>query len=81
MIIPLCFTSIGRVDDVIVLSSGEKVVPTPMEATIAGHPRIAVALVFGRERSEVGVLVEPMPGQEPDRSDPDWLSKFRQDIW
>lgn len=55
--------------------------PIPMEAAIAGDPRTAVAMVFGRERSEVGVIVEPAQGQDPDRSDPDWLSKFRQDLW
>ncbi|KAF7332719.1 Acetyl-CoA synthetase-like protein [Mycena kentingensis (nom. inval.)] len=50
---------VGRVDDLIVLATGEKVSPAPLEDVISASPFVAGAVVFGRERDFVGVLVEP----------------------
>jgi hypothetical protein len=44
---------------VLTLSSGEKVVPAPIEERIMLDKRIHSAILFGRERNQVGVLIEP----------------------
>ncbi|KAI1074775.1 hypothetical protein F5B20DRAFT_573887 [Whalleya microplaca] len=49
----------GRSDDVIVFSSGEKLNPTTIEELIESHPLVKGALVFGSNRFEAGLLVEP----------------------
>jgi long-subunit acyl-CoA synthetase (AMP-forming) len=49
---------IGRVDDVIVMANGEKAVPGPLEGMLMTSPLVRGVLVFGRERSQLGVLVE-----------------------
>ncbi|KAK2802567.1 putative NRPS-like protein biosynthetic cluster [Onygenales sp. PD_10] len=50
---------IGRGDDVIVLSNGEKFNPTTMETMIQGHPLVSKAVVIGQGRFQSALLVEP----------------------
>ena len=68
--------STGRVDDVLILASGENVVPAPMEDVIMSSPLVDGALIFGRGRNQVGVLLEPRPGVQVDD-----LVEFRNKIW
>lgn len=49
---------IGRKDDLLVLSNGEKINPTGIEASIGQHPMVRDALIFGSGRFQVGVLLE-----------------------
>jgi hypothetical protein len=49
---------VGRVDDVIVMANGEKAVPGPLEGVLMASPLVSGVLAFGRERSQLGVLVE-----------------------
>jgi long-subunit acyl-CoA synthetase (AMP-forming) len=56
------------------LSSGEKTVPAPIEEAIVSNKRIRSAVLFGRGRDQVGVLIEPM------KYDQD-ASAFVDDIW
>ncbi|KAJ7117635.1 hypothetical protein C8R44DRAFT_832337 [Mycena epipterygia] len=49
---------VGRIDDVIVHSSGEKTVPVPMEDIIMNDPQIKGVVIFGARHSQPGVLVE-----------------------
>ncbi|KAH0841821.1 hypothetical protein FOPE_06639 [Fonsecaea pedrosoi] len=49
----------GRLDDVLVLSNGEKFNPVPMEAIIQGHPLLRGALYYGQGRFQPALLVEP----------------------
>ncbi|KAK7178811.1 male sterility protein [Paraphaeosphaeria sporulosa] len=51
---------VGRVDDVLVLSSGEKVQPVGMELAIVGGSEgiLSGALVIGAGRGQVGLLLE-----------------------
>ncbi|KAH7890585.1 acetyl-CoA synthetase-like protein [Phlebopus sp. FC_14] len=72
---------VGRKDDVIVLASGEKTVPTPIESIIKSGPIIQEAVLFGRGRNQVGVLVEPRVGYEVDPKDPNAVAEFRNKIW
>ncbi|KAF9223046.1 acetyl-CoA synthetase-like protein [Gyrodon lividus] len=72
---------VGRVDDVITLASGEKTVPAPMEAIIASSPLLTGAVMFGRERSQVGILIEPRPEHVVDIQDDQAVAEFRNKIW
>ena len=49
----------GRLDDVIVLSNGEKFNPITMEKIIEGHPLVCRAAVIGQGRFQSALLVEP----------------------
>ncbi|KAI1632027.1 L-aminoadipate-semialdehyde dehydrogenase [Biscogniauxia mediterranea] len=49
---------VGRADDVIVLSNGEKVQPVDIESTIMSHPAVQSALVVGNRRFHPAVLIE-----------------------
>jgi nucleoside-diphosphate-sugar epimerase/aryl carrier-like protein len=48
----------GRVDDLIVLSNGEKVDPAAMEAAVKSHPYVRDSLVVGQGRFQPALLVE-----------------------
>ncbi|KAH9941064.1 hypothetical protein B0H21DRAFT_811720 [Amylocystis lapponica] len=78
---PFLWRFVGRKDDVIVLSSGEKTVPIPQEGHIGAHPRVAGAVMFGRGRLQVGILVEPHPAYVVAPGDTDALVAFRNVIW
>ncbi|KAL1885457.1 putative NRPS-like protein biosynthetic cluster [Paecilomyces lecythidis] len=49
----------GRLDDVIVLSNGEKFNPVTMEKIIEAHPMVSRALVVGEGRFQSALLIEP----------------------
>jgi thioester reductase-like protein len=49
----------GRIDDVIVLSNGEKFNPVTMEKIIEGHPLVSRAVIAGHGRFQSCLLVEP----------------------
>jgi len=51
--------SIGRTDEVIVLSAGEKVVPNLFEDLVSSSPILSGVIMFGRGRQHCGVLLEP----------------------
>ncbi|CCM03416.1 uncharacterized protein FIBRA_05547 [Fibroporia radiculosa] len=72
---------VGRTDDVIVLSNGEKIVPIQQEGHIGAHPWIAGAVMFGFGHEQPGVLIEPRPGHEIKMGDQDALVEFRGLIW
>ncbi|KAF9008146.1 acetyl-CoA synthetase-like protein [Hymenopellis radicata] len=68
---------IGRTDEVIVLSAGEKVVPNQTEDKVNSSPDVSGALMFGRGRPHCGLIVEP---RDPER----WAKKgvhFIYAIW
>ncbi|PLB54101.1 acetyl-CoA synthetase-like protein [Aspergillus steynii IBT 23096] len=49
----------GRSDDIIVLSNGEKFNPTDAEKTIETHPLVESAVMFGQDRFQAALLIEP----------------------
>lgn len=69
----------GRLDDVIVLSNGEKFNPTEMEKVIDGHPLVAKSLIVGNDRFHAAVLIEPN-WQELDASNIE-RNAFVNEIW
>ncbi|KAL1679196.1 hypothetical protein EV122DRAFT_277408 [Schizophyllum commune] len=72
---------VGRKDDVIVHSTGEKTVPAPIEGVIVTSPMIGTAIMFGRGRDEAGILVEPVPNHQIDVDDDVQVAAFRNAIW
>ncbi|KAJ7696821.1 acetyl-CoA synthetase-like protein [Mycena rosella] len=78
---PDLFKIVGRLDDVLIMANGEKTVPGPMEDVIMASPAIMGAVMFGRERNQVGVLIEPNPQYKLDLEDEGQLAKFRNLIW
>ncbi|KAF8627100.1 hypothetical protein AX15_004541 [Amanita polypyramis BW_CC] len=59
------FRILGRADDLLVLSTGEKVLPTPLEREISRHPCVKDSIVFGDGKFELGVIVELAKGVVP----------------
>ncbi|KAL3462250.1 hypothetical protein BJX64DRAFT_288581 [Aspergillus heterothallicus] len=53
------FNAVGRTDDTVVLATGEKVQPQLLEAALCASPLVRAAVVFGEQRFEIGVLVQP----------------------
>ena len=80
MLLPL-HRSVGRADDVIIMASGEKTVPAPMESIIGSSPLVQGVVMFGRERNQVGVLIEPSSGRAIDVNDEKAIAEFRNQIW
>ncbi|KAG6896087.1 putative secondary metabolism biosynthetic enzyme [Termitomyces sp. T32_za158] len=72
---------VGRIDDVIVHSSGEKTVPAPMEAIVVSDPLVHGAVIFGRERVQAGILIEPKPEAMIDVDDHAQLASLRNQLW
>ncbi|KAG6828418.1 putative NRPS-like protein biosynthetic cluster, partial [Tephrocybe sp. NHM501043] len=72
---------IGRVDDVIIHSSGLKTVPGPMEVIITSNPLVQGAIVFGREREWTGVIIEVIPENAVDISNRDQVELLRNKLW
>ena len=60
---------LGRNDDLLVLSTGEKVLPNQFESILSRQAGVKTAVVFGQDREEIGVLIEPdapLPEQDID---------------
>ncbi|KAH0581972.1 hypothetical protein H2248_011636 [Termitomyces sp. 'cryptogamus'] len=72
---------ISRIDDIIVHSSGEKTVPAPMEAIVVGDPLVQVAVIFGDERDQTGILIELKIGAEIDVEDHVQVASLRNKLW
>ena len=51
---------LGRNDDLLVLDTGEKVLPYPLERALEQHPLVRRAIAFGTGHFELGLLVEPV---------------------
>lgn len=66
--------SVGRLDDMITLSTGEKVIPMPMENILLEDHRIQGALAFGQQHHQIGMLIEPS-------GEPKDTELFINEIW
>ena len=67
---------LGRTDEIIVLATGEKVLPTTLEKTAAEHPAVKDVLDFGNGRASLGLLVEISEAFETEYSSADGERKF-----
>ncbi|TFY70598.1 hypothetical protein EVG20_g2397, partial [Dentipellis fragilis] len=79
--IPHLWRVYGRTDDQIMLSTGEKTNPGPIEGILTLDPHVSAALMFGRGKFQNGVLVQPAPAYAFDPSDLERLEAFRNTIW
>ncbi|TFY80855.1 hypothetical protein EWM64_g3157 [Hericium alpestre] len=71
----------GRKDDQIMLSTGEKTNPGPLEGILCQDPHIHAAVMFGRGKFQNGVLIDPKPQFAFDPTDETKLEAFRNVIW
>ncbi|KAJ5622949.1 acetyl-CoA synthetase-like protein [Penicillium lividum] len=78
---PGFFKVVGRADDQLMLSTGEKTNPGPLENIIKGNNLVDNILYFGRGRFHNGILVQPSSGQEIDVTDDAEVAKYRNAIW
>lgn len=53
------WTYIGRADDIIVFSTGEKLNPVSIEMAVTGHPEVVGAQVVGSKQFHAALIVEP----------------------
>ncbi|KAG7125497.1 Non-canonical non-ribosomal peptide synthetase ascB like protein [Verticillium longisporum] len=64
---------IGRMDDVIVLKSGEKVMPRLVETSLTADPEIQTAVCVGSGAFEILVIVEPSSSVQ--------VKDFKRHVW
>ncbi|KAH9933970.1 acetyl-CoA synthetase-like protein [Epithele typhae] len=79
--IPGMWKIVGRMDEQIVLSNGEKTNPIPLERIINSDPYVKSSLMFGVGKFQNGVLVEPAMDLAVDPSDMLQVAAFRNKIW
>lgn len=60
---PDLWTFHGRVDDIVVLSNGEKFNPVPSEVLISAHPLVSGALIVGQGHPQPCLILEPKDPQ------------------
>ena len=60
---------------------GMNVVPIPQEGVINASPLVGGAVMFGRGRTQCGILIEPAPEYAIDPNDPESLPEFRNKVW
>ncbi|KZT61208.1 acetyl-CoA synthetase-like protein [Calocera cornea HHB12733] len=70
---------VGRADDQIMMSNGEKTNPGPMENIISGNPNVNACLMFGRAKTQVGIVIAPAEHIKVENEDQ--LASFRNLIW
>ncbi|EIN14664.1 acetyl-CoA synthetase-like protein [Punctularia strigosozonata HHB-11173 SS5] len=75
------FKVFGRADDQIMLSTGEKTNPGPLESILNQDPHIQAAVMFGRGQFQNGVIVDPRKEYAFDPLDKRLLDDFRSTIW
>ncbi|KAF9072482.1 hypothetical protein BDP27DRAFT_1418094 [Rhodocollybia butyracea] len=78
--IPNLWKVVGRIDDVLVHSSGEKTVPAPLEAIISASPILSGSIMFGRQRDQPGILLEPLPEYQVDVNNDAEVSKSSRPV-
>ncbi|KAF8955032.1 acetyl-CoA synthetase-like protein [Flammula alnicola] len=79
--VPGFWRIVGRKDDVIIHTSGEKTVPAPMENIISNSPYVMGVIMFGREHDQPGVLIELKPPYAVDVSNEAEVIKARNLVW
>lgn len=69
----------GRADDQLMLSTGEKTNPVPLETMFLQDQHITAVIMFGRGRFQNGVLIQPKEPFDPAVGAK--LAEFRNAIW
>ncbi|KAM0297090.1 hypothetical protein HYE67_011378 [Fusarium culmorum] len=69
----------GRADDIIVFSNGEKLNPVSIESAVSGHPLVKGALVVGQSRFQAALIIEPVEAHAP--KDEAEAEAFIDQVW
>ncbi|KAK3369719.1 hypothetical protein B0T24DRAFT_532261 [Lasiosphaeria ovina] len=72
------FRAVGRKDDLIVLVTGEKVLPRILESMLSESELVKAAVAFGDGQFELGVIVEPAAQNGVGAED---IEAFKAAIW
>ncbi|KAF8871770.1 putative aminoadipate reductase [Infundibulicybe gibba] len=72
---------VGRVDDVIIHSSGEKTVPAPMEDIILSNLLILRVVMFGYEHDMPGIIIEPNQQYAIDVNNVTEVAELKNKVW
>ena len=72
---------VGLRADVDDMPLGEKIVPVVQLGILLSSPLVASCVMFGRERDQAGVIIEPTLEHRLDPNDSDALTNFRNAIW
>ncbi|KAG9010812.1 hypothetical protein FRB94_009719 [Tulasnella sp. JGI-2019a] len=75
------FRVIGRIDDQVMLSTGDKTNSGPIERIISTSPLVKHSVVFGRGKPQNGILLQPTKGNEIDTNDKVAVARFRPAVW
>ena len=67
----------GRADDIMALTTGEKINPINMETLIGAHPEVRSVLVVGQARFQTALLVEAREPSLRNKSE----EEFIDDLW
>ncbi|OSC98632.1 acetyl-CoA synthetase-like protein [Trametes coccinea BRFM310] len=78
---PNLWKIVGRADEQIILSNGEKTNPLPLERIINQDPHVKCSVMFGRGKFQNGVLIEPRDEFAINPSDSKQVEEFRNKIW
>jgi hypothetical protein len=72
---------VGRADDVIVLSNGEKLNPVAMEASLRDHPSVNGALVVGQGKFSTAAIIELDPAAAKKVITAEDRARFVESLW
>ncbi|RPB17548.1 acetyl-CoA synthetase-like protein [Morchella conica CCBAS932] len=73
------FRVLGRADDLLVLATGEKILPRMMESTVSNDSKVKDAIAFGDGRFNIGLIVEA--NIEIDPTDEAQVKSYIDSIW
>ncbi|KAJ5238518.1 hypothetical protein N7468_003137 [Penicillium chermesinum] len=68
---------VGRADDVIAFSNGEKLNPVTIEQTISAHPALKRAVVVGQGKFQAAIFLDPLEQPEDEAA----ARELIEDIW
>ncbi|KAL7284715.1 hypothetical protein ACG7TL_002021 [Trametes sanguinea] len=76
---------LGRADDQIILSNGEKVEtvtnPLPLEKIVNSDPHVKSSVMFGSGKFQNGILIKPKEEFAIDPNDVEQVQGFRDKVW
>ncbi|KAF7289315.1 General substrate transporter [Mycena indigotica] len=72
---------LGRANDVIVHTTGEKTVPQPIEEIINSSALVNGSVMFGHGHDCTGILIELTPQYQIDIEDPVQVAELRNKLW
>ncbi|RAL16167.1 acetyl-CoA synthetase-like protein [Aspergillus homomorphus CBS 101889] len=75
--LPNHWTYVGRADDILIFSNGEKLNPTTIEGAVMGHPGVLGAQVVGTNYFHAALIIEPAQHPKTEQE----KQRFLDDVW